>query len=64
MKEEKEVEKMEARYVRGISKKTNQYYYAVEIVLCERIKKLVFLNDAEVALVKVLEGENVFEDLV
>ena len=55
---------MKSRYVRGISRKTNQYYYAVEVILCDRIKKLVFLNDAEVALVNVLEGDNVWEDLV
>ena len=54
---------MGARFVRGISKKTSRYYYAVEVTICDRIKKLIFLSDAEVALVNVIEGEDVFEDL-
>jgi len=54
---------MKARFVRGISKKTGNSYYAIEVVICDRIKKLIFLNDAEVALVNVIEGEDVFEDL-
>lgn len=54
---------MKARFVKGVSKKTGRCYYAVEVVICDRIKKMIFLSDAEVALINVLEGEDVFEDL-
>ena len=54
---------LECRFVRGISNKTSRFYYAVEVVICNKIKKLIFLNEAEYALVCVLEGEDVFKDL-
>lgn len=51
---------METRLIKGVSKKTGAEYYAIEVTLAEGYKKLVFLNDSEVALVRLAHGQDAF----
>lgn len=52
---------MKAKFVKGISKKTNNEWYAVEVTLVDGYKKLIFLNNAEVLIVKQAYGNDIFE---
>ena len=54
---------MKTRYVKGISKKSGREYFAIEIVIADCVRKMIFLSESEVALVRLIDGENVFENL-
>lgn len=43
---------MNAELKKGVSKNNNKEYYAIEIEITPDYKKVVFLDSAEVALVK------------
>lgn len=48
---------MEAKVVRGISKKTGKEYYAIDVNITPTYAKRVFLTTAEVELIK-LQNNN------
>lgn len=52
---------MKAKFVKGISKKTGNEWYAVEVTLVDGYKKLIFLNNAEVLIVKQAYGNDIFD---
>lgn len=54
---------MKARFVKGVSKKSGREYFAIEITIAECVRKMIFLSDSEVALVRLTEGDNVFENI-
>lgn len=54
---------MKARFVKGISKKSCREYFAIEIIIADCVRKMIFLSDSEVALVRLTEGDNVFENI-
>lgn len=43
---------MQAELRKGVSQKTGKEYYVIEIELSKDYKKVVFLDNAEVALLK------------
>lgn len=52
---------MEAKFVKGISKKTGNEWYAVQVTLIGDYNKLIFLNNAEVLIVKQAYGNDIFD---
>lgn len=54
---------MKTRFVKGVSKKSGREYFAIEVVIADAVKKLIFLSDSEVALIRLIEGEHVFESM-
>lgn len=55
---------MNAKFVKGISRKTGNEWYAVEVTLVDGYKKLIFLNNAEVLIVKQAYGNDIFDKQV
>lgn len=53
---------METRFIKGVSKKNGREYFAVEVTIANDYKKMVFLSDSEVALVKMAHDNDVFEN--
>ena len=53
---------MKTRFIEAVSKKTGRPYYAIQIFLADAVTKVVFLNDAEVALIRLSAGD-VFEKI-
>lgn len=54
---------MKTRFIKGVSKKSGREYFAIEVVIADCVRKLIFLSDSEVALVRLTEGDNVFDNL-
>lgn len=52
---------METKFVKGTSKKTGNVWYAVEVTLVNGYSKLIFLNNAEVLIVKQAYGDDIFD---
>lgn len=47
--------KITARVVNGIGKKSGEPYEAIEIVITDKVKKLVFLTTAEWELLRLMQ---------
>ena len=51
---------METQVIKGVSKKTGNEYYAIDVYITDSYKKRVFLTSAEVELIKLqtnMKGE-------